>query len=227
MYKFLVVDDSVSDINLLEDALRLELSKYGLCYEILLASQPQDINSHCFYDAVFLDIEFPYTSGFDISKNFSIETPIIYISHREDLGYQACNYHPFGFVRKQYLSQELPLIINRLVLKINKYLSVQHQKQDIKIPYKDIIYIESDKHCVYIHTKQQIYQLRDTIKHISDMISDPQFHIIHQSFLVNFIYIIKIENNEVILFNHQKLPISQRRYKEIEILYFQNKLRRL
>lgn len=227
MYKFLIVDDNIDDLQSIQEFLNKELQIYSIEYNILVSNNPESIDFKQTYDAIFLDIEMPNINGFDVSNKITPLPPIIYISHRDDLGYQACNFHPYGFVRKQYLTQELPPILKRLIIQINQYLSIDYQSHHMRILYRDILYFESDKHYIYIHTINHIYKIRDKLSNLYEILNHKDFVYCHQSFIVNFRYILSVENKEVILKNSDRIPISQRRYKEIKNLFDKFELRKI
>ena len=227
MYKFLIVDDDIEDLLSIKKFLDKELQIYSIECNILVSNNPESIDFKQAYDAIFLDIEMSGINGFDITNKLTPLPPIIYISHRDDLGYQACNYHPYGFVRKQYLTQELPPILKRLIIQINQYFSIDYQYHRLKILYRDILYFQSDKHYIYIHTLHHIYKIRDKLSNIYETLNHKDFVYCHQSFIVNFRYILNVDNKEVILKNNEIIPISQRKSKDTENLFQQFQLRKL
>lgn len=225
MYKFLIVDDNIEDLQSIQKFLDKELQIYSIEYNILVSNNPESIDFKQTYDAIFLDIEMPSINGFDFSNKIPLLPPIIYISHRDDLGYQACNYHPYGFVRKRYLTQELPPILKRLIIQINQYFSITYQSHRMRILYRDILYFESDKHNIYIHTIHHIYKIRDKLSNIYEILNHKDFVYCHQSFIVNFRYILSVENKEVILKNNEIIPISQRKSNDTKNWFQQYRLR--
>ena len=100
------------------------------------------------YQALFLDLDMPKKSGFDISQSLrelGNNTPIVYITNRDDLMQKAFQYKVLGFVRKDKLQEELPFAISCVVLEIQKknshvmIFSAHRQKKNIII-YQFLIF---------------------------------------------------------------------------------------
>ena len=75
------------------------------------------------YQALFLDLDMPKKSGFDISqflRELGNNTPIVYITNRDDLMQKAFQYKVLGFVRKDKIQEELPFAISCVVQEIQK-----------------------------------------------------------------------------------------------------------
>ena len=78
------------------------------------------------------------------------------------------------------------------------------------IPYKDIIYMESDNKVVYIHTTTQgavkVYSKLDAFE---EEIKDERFLRCHQSYLVNLQYVAGLINSDFIMLNDNMIPIRK------------------
>lgn len=100
-------------------------------------------------------------SGFDISqflRELGNNTPIVYITNRDDLMQKAFQYKVLGFVRKDKIQEELPFAISCVVQEIQKRIVTswysQHivKKEYYNLPVSDILYIESENHQTKIYT---------------------------------------------------------------------------
>lgn len=60
----------------------------------------------------------PQQSGFDLAKSIPLNTFIVFVSHREDLAYLACEHHPFSFVRKHHLKDDMIKTLEKTLFKI-------------------------------------------------------------------------------------------------------------
>lgn len=75
------------------------------------------------YQALFLDLDMPKKSGFDISqflRELGNNTPIVYITNRDDLMQKAFQYKVLGFARKDKIQEELPFAISCVIQEIQK-----------------------------------------------------------------------------------------------------------
>ncbi len=62
------------------------------------------------YDVVFLDIDMPELSGFDIAERINDvgDTLIVFVTMHDELVFSSLRFRPFRFIRKAYLENELP-----------------------------------------------------------------------------------------------------------------------
>ncbi|MEG0314590.1 MAG: LytTR family transcriptional regulator DNA-binding domain-containing protein [Erysipelotrichaceae bacterium] len=84
------------------------------------------------------------------------------------------------------------------------------------LKYKDIIYIEKlEKNLVY-HTTSGIFYERASINKKELALVNYNFIRIHVSYLVNFNWVFKINDNILTLTNNEELPISRSKKKLVE-----------
>jgi len=90
--------------------------------------------------------------------------------------------------------------IQKLISEQNKlkisFLEVMSQRKRIKIPYNDIIYIESLSDYIKIHTKEDKVMSKEKISHIEQRLPEI-FLRIHRSFIVNKNKIKSLKYNQV------------------------------
>ena len=82
-------------------------------YSITVFHDPVETMHHCLgnkTDILFLDIDMPVMTGFDIAnviRENDDEIKIIFVSAFENLVYTSFRYNPFRFIRKGYEDKEL------------------------------------------------------------------------------------------------------------------------
>lgn len=192
------------------------------------------------FDIVFLDIDMPVISGFDIAKSLRDDFSncyIIFVTSHSELVYESMNFQPFNFIRKN-----CSVPIDESVLDIVSKL-MQHMKQNEKIILEDynyrkhsvlirnIIYIESDGHYVTFHALSDGFpiRIRGSITEHEEKYSKYDFVRIHKKYLINLRYLSQLNynNNEIILGKINKhLPLSKRMKKDVQekyIIYLRTK----
>ena len=178
-------------------------------------------------DAVFLDIEMPGMDGIKIAdeiRKFNQYVHIVFISNREELVYQSLVYRPFRFIRKSKMNAELEEALKALVKEVreaSKYIVVGNSSKSYNIYISDIIYIESSKHNITIHTEKEIICVRDTMTRLEDVLEKYYFIRIHSGYLVNPKYIYSIGTKDVILDNKVELPISRHKIADTKKRFFE------
>lgn len=174
------------------------------------------------FDVIFLDIEMPDVSGFDAAKQIreiADETYIIFVTAKHELVYESFEYTPFYFlckVSEEDLKRDLNHVLRKLMVHFrqSQKLTIQDSSFGTSIlPLKDILYLVSDKHYLFYHTKNSAipYKERGTIASKEIEFFAYQFLKPHRRYLVNMNYIEHFDSplNSITLKNGEILPISK------------------
>lgn len=175
-------------------------------------------------DAVFLDLEMPEFSGFDIASliNGMPDRPvIIFVSNMDDMVYESFAYQPFWFLRKSNMGK-LPELIEKLAVRAetcDRTYTFELGGADHSLPLSDIIYFESRNHALNIYTAEKTYIQRQTIANAAAA-TEPYFFVrCHASFIVNCRHITAVKKGIVTLDNSIDIPVSRNKQKETEAAY--------
>lgn len=86
------------------------------------------------------------------------------------------------------------------------------------VPLDSIIWIQSDDYCVKIHTEEQSFTLRQSLKTLEDKLAPYRFIRIHRTALLNLEYLdqINFETSKVKLVNQKELPYSKTGIKHLK-----------
>lgn len=185
------------------------------------------------FDIIFLDIDMPKVTGFDVAKaireDFS-KCYIIFISSHSELVYDSFDFQPFDFVRKtlnETLNEKLSQVVKKIVFhsKQNEIIIFEDEyTRKYPIPIRNIVYLESEKHYInyYIIGEKHPFRLRGTIKGCEIELKKYDFIRIHKGYIVNLGYVDFIDRSkdEIQLKGITKsLPLSRNLKKEIEEKY--------
>ena len=176
-------------------------------------------------EVVLLDIDMPGMSGMDTANRLMEQSPllnIIFLTNREDMVFQALQYRPLRFIRKNHIREELSEAIDAATKKIASEMYVVFfgiGKIDKKFAIKDILYIESRKHYLDIHMQEEIQQFRGRISDCEKGLGDYGFIRVHKGYLVNIRYIKSFLSDAVVLDNKERIPLSRNRVDEVKIQY--------
>lgn len=224
-YNIAVCDDYNHILIHISNILKTEFAKIGLNAEITAFDNPISlINSHKTnkYDVIFLDIEMPDMDGIEagkIIKNLSSKALIIFLTSKDELVYKSFEAHPYSFIRKTYMDKEIPKIINDIKEELSKneyMLKFKIENINYKLYLDDIIYIESKRNYIIIHTiDDAAYKYKDSINKKEDELSKYDFIRSHESFLINLKYIKHINKKTVTLILNLDIPVS--RYRMISV----------
>ncbi len=196
MVRCLLVDDESPAIDLLKNHITMlnGLEIIASCYS---AVEAFEVIKREKIDLLFLDIEMPVLMGLDFLK--SLKNPpkvIITTAYREyaldgyDLDIVDYLLKPISFDRfvksidRYYERIQPPQTTPTKEASSNKFFYVNINKKHIKIVYNDILYIESLKDYVRIHTVNQRLVVKSNIGKIEDQLPSTLFLRTHRSYIV-------------------------------------------
>lgn len=169
------------------------------------------------YDVIFLDINMPGINGFEIANIirqydndvFIVFNTSFYTTENAMKGY---NYNAIDFIQKPLsyvnLRNIMDKIYNKRKLKCEKNIVIRNNKGIFRIAIEDITYIETSHKNVLIHTINTDFISYAKLSTFEVVLKEC-FVRCHKSYLVNMDYIFYIKNNDAILTNKVKIPISK------------------
>jgi two-component system, LytTR family, response regulator len=251
MIRAVIVDDELKGRNLLRE---LIASRFPEITILALANNADEgIQSIVKYrpDVVFLDINMPGKSGFDMLQEIKpVQFEIIFITAYDKFAIRAFKYHAFDYLLKPIDVEELSSCIERLKEKqlqldfrerLESLMNQIHQPQQIPdritihsldgitvIPISDIVYLEAagTYTLFYMKNKEKIVSSLN-LKEYEDLLADHHFFRIHNSYLINLAEVkkyIKTEGGSVLMSNENEVSISKRRRDEFLKLLGTHKL---
>lgn len=165
-------------------------------------------------DVLLLDIDMPELSGMEVAEQLSVlETRplLVFVTGHDELVYESFQYHPFGFVRKQFL-EELKKVVSDCeaeLLQGRKHFNFHTADGEVCLLLSEIMYFESDANYLKLYTKEQEYRFRSTIAAMEASLAKEGFIRIHKGFLVNQSAIRLFGTEAVELVNGKKLPVGK------------------
>lgn len=191
-------------------------------------------------DVLFLDIEMPPHSGFDVLENFPVVNfDVIFITAHEEYALQAIKFAALDYLLKPINVADVQAALkkvdrnkngkeNELAAILKDYLKDKDKSfSKIVIPSNDgynvidldeIIYCEACDSYTKIHTQDsKVYLISKPLKEYDTLLSDKGFYRVHKSFLVNVNHIRKIIKGigaAVIMSDKMNIPISMRKKDE-------------
>ncbi|MCM1529712.1 MAG: LytTR family DNA-binding domain-containing protein [Alistipes sp.] len=227
MIRIAVVDDEEIAVEKISKIIKSHLSKSNVKHQIDVYTDPIKFLSDFFklkFQILFIDLDMPIQSGFEISdkiRKVNENIPIVYITNRNDLVYQAFKYKAVGFIRKNVMDKELPDILDQVLKEIESHLheiSIVSSGKLYQINIEDIIYVLSEDHNLLFHIRNQkdTLKMRGTLTSLTELISFSDFISISASCIVNYRYIFSIEKDCILLKNNENLYIPRRKVKEVK-----------
>jgi Response regulator of the LytR/AlgR family len=209
MLKAVIVDDETLSRQSLEKLIQdycPEVEVVASVGEIL--SAVKEINIHQ-PDLVFLDIELPNYSGFELIKAFDeINFDIVFTTGYEHYAVKAFKVSAAGYLLKPIDVEELSEVVSRIKERrkarreltndangthlLGKPLRIVLPAQDglIYLNLDEVIYLQAEGRYTHIHLLDRSHSI--TTKNLRDCLSIiglPSFLRIHRSFIINLIHL--------------------------------------
>lgn len=181
------------------------------------------------YDLIFIDIEMPGLDGLDTLQEYRLFTSegiaVILTTHMEIVqkGYFV---DAFRYVNKGKMVEELEEALTSadIRMKTNEILTF-HQVGfgEVNLRIRDILYIETEKRNIKVHTNNGEYTCSGTIAEYEKILEPISFFRCHKSYIVNLDMIKKMDEKNVYFANGKSAYISERKYVETKRQYMKRK----
>ena len=228
MLKIAILDDDKTALMISTSAVEAFLKEKNAEYRVFSFSNPLNFLASAKeekFDLSFLDIDMPEMNGLSVANELAAISKygqIIFLSQREDLVFECLKFHPFGFIRKSKLIDDFSLMMNQFFQTVSN-----NESNETKIDFfdktktysfkiKDIVYIEGDRNYQKVVLKDKTSQnIRVPLGTLEEKLREYGFLRIHKGYLLNYLYIRSIENEEVYLTTGTSLPMAKKRKEEI------------
>lgn len=238
MLRIAVCDDNRSFAAKMEDRIRLEAGKMGLAVETEVYFDGDtlvaDIMKGCGYELIFLDIEMKNMNGISAAhaiRKIDRLVLLIYVSAYEQYLKELFEVEPFRFLLKPVDEGKFCRYFHEACERISEtdvFYSFTFNKTIRRAALKNIVYFESRSRQVHIHlhdgTEEFFYgKLNDVERELEK--SSFRFIRIHQSYLVNYLYIKRMSFTDITVESGSgreiNLRISEDREKKVRMLLCQ------
>ena len=221
--KSAIVDDStlqrLSIVKLIENHPSLDLvAEYNNAIEAKLGLANNEI------DLVFLDIEMPILSGFDLLDDLTHKPQIIFVTGKTKYAFKAFDYDAVDYLRK-------PISKERFLNAVHKAITNYKLKHDDGFDDEDFIFVKSNlkKRKVFLNELMYIEALGDYVKLVTEhdslvvlstmkafeaLLPSDRFLRIHKSYIVNLDKVQRY-NSKVIELETTQLPLSRNRKADL------------
>ncbi|HLW30784.1 MAG TPA: LytTR family DNA-binding domain-containing protein [Aequorivita sp.] len=221
--KCAIVDDSslqrLSIVKLIQTHPSLELvGEYKNAVEAKMGLSTLDI------DLIFLDIEMPILSGFDLLDDLIEKPQVIFITGKTKYAFRAFDYDAVDYLRK-------PIAKDRFLNAVHKAITNYKLKNEEGFDNEDFIFVKSNlkKRKVFLNDLRYIEALGDYVKLVTEheslvvlstmkafeaLLPSDRFLRIHKSYIVNLSKVQRYGSKTIEL-DKDKLPLSRNRKTEL------------
>ncbi len=231
MLRFAVCDDEKTYLDIVAAVTCETLSEYEVQATVSVFSNGKDLlatHQNDPYDVLFLDIDMPDISGFEIAKAIrerSNQPYVIFITSKYDMVYDSFEFQPFYFICKRIesdLRADIHHVIHKLqpLLKQNKTLCItDNTLGQITVPLKEVLYIQSEKHYLFYYRTNDPIPLKErgTLSEREEELKGFDFFKPHRRYLVNMKHVNRFDLmlHTVTMTNGDGIPISKTQKNEV------------
>lgn len=218
LLKCAVVDDSslqrLSIVKLIKDHPNLRLvAQYNNAIETKNGLLDTDV------DLIFLDIEMPILSGFELLDDLPNKPQIIFVTGKTKYAFKAFDYDATDYihkpVNKERFNNAVSKALNLFQLRTKgvpaedeNFIFVKSNLKNRKVFLNKLKYIEALGDYVKFVTEKENFVVLATMKSFEEQLPSDQFLRIHKSYIVN---LEKVEryNSKNIEIDKQQIPLSR------------------
>ena len=215
-----ICDDEQRDLLSLKNAVRAFNHSEGMeICAFTSASELYNAEKEKKFDIAILDIEMTPPNGYDIAKQLveAGSAPII-IFLTNSMAYTLRGYGiAFRYLTKPIDQSQLNNALSAAIKESSAkrfIFSVDGSSHVIRM--EDIYYFEVFNHHTILHTMDQSYAFRATLKEIMAELPIGYFGSPHQSYIVNFSHVKTAMAKEIHLTNGAIIPIARRKQQEFD-----------
>lgn len=180
------------------------------------------------YDISFIDIEMPGIDGFETisrAQEDGEEGLYVILTTHAEMSRRGYFVNAFRYIDKAHLEElEEAMCSATIVLGRNKMITVNVINDGPRnLVLKNIVYIETEKHYILIHTKHGTVKCSNNLRDLEKLLPENWFCRCHNVFIVNLDEIKKLDDRIAYLSNGDDIDISHRKMREFKRLYLNRK----
>ena len=241
MYKIAVCDDDKNIANYIERLTLEEAVKHSIELETDVfwcgKSLAEYIEAGNRLDIIYIDIEMPDENGLETARRIRKIDPlvlIIYVSSHDEFMQETFEVRPFRFLKKPVDTKRFKVYFEAAIREMtnsDNYYHYKFRRILKRVCLREVLYFESEKRRIKIVKMcNDGHEIKDDVKlgqndeymyckmntlDVDLKRSKVPFLRIHQSYLVNYLYMAEIACDHVVMVNGESIPISEERRKHI------------
>jgi DNA-binding LytR/AlgR family response regulator len=167
-------------------------------------------------DVIFLDVEMPGATGFELMDRLVYTPQVILTTSKTEYAYDAFQYNVTDYLKKPFTYQRFLEALQKVQVKKeeedstneNDHIFIKADGKLIRLKTEDILYIESMGDYVKFVTAEKKYITHNTIKNLETKVDPLKFMKVHRSYIVNLARIDDIQENTLYI-KGTMIPISK------------------
>jgi two-component system LytT family response regulator len=240
--KAIIVEDNVFMATVLQDLLNQHKPDISVLDVVYNGSEALKKIASLKPDVVFLDIELPDMTGFELLQQLDdIPFKTIFTTSHSHYAIKAFRFNALDYLIKPIDESELGEAIKKLHKTTDNSIDIKNalsnlqsqpienqklvlstQNGTLRLPLKQITHIEGERNYSYIHLSNGGRELSSkNLAYFDDILIDKNFFRSHRSHLVNRYHVDALKDESFILKNGKEIPISRRKKAEAGAWFFE------
>jgi len=220
--KVAIVEDNLDSAEVLKKYLKRYGKENNINFDVYSFEDGDEIASfyEAKYEVILLDIEMKRLDGMSTAKKireFDRDVIIIFITNMPQYAIKGYEVKALSFLIKPVpffaFSQEMNDAIDKISKTKEKSVLLTTENGVVKLNIFDILYIETMKHYLIIHTKDEIHTIKLPLKRMEEELKEGSFFRCNNCYLVNLDEVTGVKGDFVIVNGHE-LKISRPRKKD-------------
>ena len=218
----------VEDIQIAADFLIKFCEKSGLTEvkgHFLNVADALAFLDECKPDLIFLDVEMPGASGFELLDRLTYSPRVILTTSKTEYAFDAFQYNvtdylkkPFTYLRflesMQKIQGPAAIPLPAAISADTDFLFIKAEEKLIRLKKEDILYIESMRDYVKFVTPAKTYITYSTLKNMEERLAGQIFIKVHRSYIININKIDDIRGNTVYV-QGSPIPVGKGHKEEL------------
>lgn len=215
-----VEDDAVGTQRVL-DHLRRYQDEHGVTFEVRTFRDGRDIvrGYRPDFDVIFLDIQMEHLNGLEAARRIrtvDADVALIFVTNMAQYAIKGYEVDALSYLVKPVpyfaFSQQLKRSIDRARrVDTDSIVLAASGGSLARVPLTDIVYIESIRHRIVVHTIDRVYAFTGTLKAFETDLSGKGFFRSNNCYLVNLRHVTAVNQSSCVLLGDVELAVSRPR----------------
>jgi len=242
MIRYLIIDDEPLARAIVKEYLQ-PYSDFELLKECNDGFEGVKAIQHHNPDLIFLDIQMPKITGFEMLELIEKLPAIIFTTAFDDYAMKAFDSNAIDYLLKPFSKERFDKAIQKWRLQKENSKQVESTREVFKnllpqndeqfrvvvktgnqiriISVSEISYIEACDDYVKIHTEAEVFMKKKTMSYYESVLNEKEFVRVHRSYIINLSQINRIELMEkesycALLKSGAKIPLSKSGYTRLK-----------
>ena len=217
----IVEDDERNRVVLLEHLRRYE-AEHGVAFDVATFADGRDILARFrpVYDIVLLDIEMEHVDGMTTARRIrevDRDVVLVFITNAPQYAIGGYQVAALSYLLKPVpyasLSAELDRCLAQVARRDHGHLMLADGTEQHRVNIVDIVYVESVKHRLTVHTTEREYSLVGSLSSMEEQLEGKDFFRSNNCYLVNLRHVTGVQQTSCVMMGGDDLQVSRPRRK--------------